>query len=536
MNYLELMLPRTKLLARVQQDESFKEVIKEKCRLDIKFFFEMFLYTIKNPKFLPKDIPNDVPFVLFEYQEEFVDVVWDSICKWESVFVEKSRQMWITRMIMGIYVYWYLFHNHNYLIISRTQDEVDRVWDIKSCFQKIRYLIQNLPQWMLPPDFDKKVGTNYNKFMNVSRWDWNGTITWESANQDASRWGTYHAIFLDEMWFMQNATSINQASWEATDCRIINSTPNWEWNEYYKMKLLAEQWELIHIRLHRTIHPYYDQEWYAKKIKGKTPESIAAELEINYNVAIKGRVYPLFQPAPAWAIRIWTWESFDYDYTLPLYVSIDNSHWGADPHAVWLYQPEPNTWLIRVIDSVQLPSYTTVTEMAYILAKQPKQGYVMDDQTLAFYTRYLNYKSAIFIADPHDTNSTMNDTTIYKEYAKVGITLNLPKLKKSLNWSQIQEQINITTKNLNKLKIHERNTEYISCLQNASYPENKEGSNRTTAIIKPKHNWTSHHRTQHEYFMLWYDDNEEKLYRKKHTKPQPKREIKNHITGQINYI
>ncbi len=53
------------------------------------------------------------------------------------------------------------------------------------------------------------------------------------------------------------------------------------------MKLLAEQGELVHIRLHWSLHPYYDQERYASKIRGKTPESIAAELEINYNVAVK---------------------------------------------------------------------------------------------------------------------------------------------------------------------------------------------------------------------------------------------------------
>ena len=79
MDYLSLMEPRTKLLRKVQEDESFKEVIKQKCKNDIKFFFQMFLYTVKNPKFLPKDIPNDVPFVLFEYQEEFVEVVWNAI-------------------------------------------------------------------------------------------------------------------------------------------------------------------------------------------------------------------------------------------------------------------------------------------------------------------------------------------------------------------------------------------------------------------------------------------------------------------------
>jgi len=48
-----------------------------------------------------------------------------------------------------------------------------------------------------------------------------------------------------------------------------------------------------------------------------TKEQIAQELEIDYNVALKGRVYPNFRG-----------ETYDVDYnpTKPLYVIIDNSH------------------------------------------------------------------------------------------------------------------------------------------------------------------------------------------------------------------
>ena len=46
-------------------------------------------------------------------------------------------------------------------------------------------------------------------------------------------------------------------------------------------------------------------------------QKIAQELEIDYNTAIKGRVYDSF-PTKASDVK--------YDYTRPLYVWMDNSH------------------------------------------------------------------------------------------------------------------------------------------------------------------------------------------------------------------
>ena len=75
--------------------------------------------------------------------------------------------------------------------------------------------------------------------MSLSRTDSTGSITGESANPNASRSGTYNAIFMDEMAFMANAATINTAAAAATPCRIFNSTPNGEGNEFYRMRKLT---------------------------------------------------------------------------------------------------------------------------------------------------------------------------------------------------------------------------------------------------------------------------------------------------------
>ena len=75
--------------------------------------------------------------------------------------------------------------------------------------------------------------------MSLSRSDGTGSITGESANPNASRSGTYNAIFMDEMAFMSNAATINSAAASATPCRIFNSTPNGQGNEFYRMRELT---------------------------------------------------------------------------------------------------------------------------------------------------------------------------------------------------------------------------------------------------------------------------------------------------------
>lgn len=94
----------------------------------------------------------------------------------------------------------------------------------------------------------------------------------------------------------------------------------------------------------------------------------------------------------------------------------------------------------------------SVTEIASLLAKNPVQGLILDEYQQLFFERYKNYYSPTFIADPYDTDSAMNDTTIRREYAKYGIHINLPTIQRGL-YGNVQEQIRITTTMLPRFKV-----------------------------------------------------------------------------------
>jgi len=66
------------------------------------------------------------------------------------MFSEKSRQMGFSWIFAGLQLYALIFHNMKSLYISKKAEEVDKSGDIKSHFEKIRFMIRYLPKWMLP--------------------------------------------------------------------------------------------------------------------------------------------------------------------------------------------------------------------------------------------------------------------------------------------------------------------------------------------------------------------------------------------------
>lgn len=160
------LVERAKLLNRAFKDVAFQSILLAKCKQDILFWFQYFAFTqnIKGFSTLPGEA---IPFLLFAFQVEFVLGMWENIMDGTrpiaermralDILVEKSRQMGITWLVDAVFCYGFLFYNHSYLIISRSEEEVDNGTE-DSNFGKIRLILKNLPKWMLPPGFSKTKG------------------------------------------------------------------------------------------------------------------------------------------------------------------------------------------------------------------------------------------------------------------------------------------------------------------------------------------------------------------------------------------
>lgn len=511
-NIKEILVERVKLLEKAKNNKQLQNIEIEMCKRDILYFFKEYLYTDKNSSLYDETYPDVLPFIPYPYQVECIKEVWDSIMKGESVFIEKSRQMWFSWLIMAIFVYGFVFYNHKYLVLSQKQDDVDKKGDMKSLFEKARFMLKNLPRWMLPEWFlDHPERTM--KYMSISREDWTGSITWESANPNASRWGTYKAIFPDEFAFQSNATTINRAMMSASPCRIYTSTPNWKGNEHYRMREMAMAGKIKWLRYHWSDHPLYTQEWYNKKTASMDKVTIAQELEIDYDVALVGRVYGEF-PTESTDVK--------YDPNRPFYVAIDNSHGWVDPNAIICIQPDIDWVHWNCFDSCEINC--TPENNAALLSAQPKCE--LNDNQYKFFSRYRDYNwtRATFISDPYDTKSAMWNSTILDDFRKVWIHLVRPQNRSK------QEQILITRTNMYRFRYNDNCLDMATAILNARYPERKESSQSTKPFELPIHDWTSHFRTALEYFATYMNENRPAMSKKKLGDYEEKR---NMVTGEI---
>ena len=508
----EIIEQRTNLIVKAKDNPILQKIEVEMCFKDILYFFKNYLYTEKNSTFFGDEHSELIPFVPFDFQEEYILEVWESIMEGNkpvaernpdiltNVFIEKSRQMGISRLTAGIFLYWFLFHKHKYTIISRTAEEVDTSWDMDSMFEKLRFMCRNLPTWILPVWFSKEIGKNKtNAYMKITDPTTGASITGKSANPDAGRWGTRNAIFMDEMAFMRDANSINKSAGSNTPCRIFNSTPNGEGNEFFRMRQMCSERldkytgtiikpEIKWLRYHWTEHPMYDQQRFDWKTKGMSKEQIAQELEIDYNTAVKGRVYDAF---PTKHVDI------EYNQELPLFVWMDNSHGWQDPNAYIVAQPDGV--YRNIIDSIEIQQPPEFC--AEYLIWQPR--FEMSTQQEKFLERRKTYnrRKAIYVSDPYDTKSAMWSSTILDDYKKNWINLMLPQERSK------KEQITKTRTNIYRIKYNDNCLDFASAIMNARYPEVKENSNNTTARVLPVHNWTSHYRTALEYGITYCLEN-----------------------------
>jgi hypothetical protein len=127
---------RVKLLNECDKNDDIKKSIMSICKRDPIYFFKYFVYTDRNPSMIPEKFGNAVPFMLFPYQEDFVEDCWDAIKMGQlpvnertsptDVFSEKSRQMGFSWTFAGIQLYAFIFHNVKSLYISKKAEEVDK--------------------------------------------------------------------------------------------------------------------------------------------------------------------------------------------------------------------------------------------------------------------------------------------------------------------------------------------------------------------------------------------------------------------------
>lgn len=468
------------------EDDPLKQAAAlELCTRDAVFFIETFCWT-----FDPRKNPSDLPFILYDYQIDFVRWLIERIESGEDALTDKSRDMGATYLVLCVFMWYWLFRpNSRFLVGSRKEDLVDgraESQDDAPLFKKIEYILDRLPIWMLPAGFRKET---HRTFLNLTNPANSSQISGESANADFGRGGRYKGTLLDEFAFWDYDAEAWKACSQSTPCRLALSTaaPIGK----FKRLRFGTDGERIKIKtLHWSLHPEKDQAWYEREKQRSDPDTFAQEVDISYETSAKGSVY-------GQEMKLVTWGNYRYEPAWPLYVSHDPGL--DDAHAIGFWQINPATWKPRLLLSFERTGKVAKWFLP-LFGKPIDSQFTYSTEDLELIERVRGWKAAIHVGDPAGKNrNQVTGTSVYDDFQAAGIYVQTKPEENEF------VQRRAATKKLLMLGPEvdiEGNGYWKLCMEQAHYPMRNEASQATNPIVKPVHDWTSHMRTMTEFFAV----------------------------------
>ena len=300
-SYEENMRWRAKILRRCKEDQVFRQRVKKLFYSDILFAYNLFFWTLD----VRRKPYHHRPFATYWYQDLAILNLCAAIEEQHDLLIEKSRDMGASWIFVGTYSWYWLRPEggFDFLFGSRIEDYVDKKGDMRTLFEKVRYLFYRLPRWLRPRGFKTNVHDNYMKVVNPKTC---ASLTGESNNANFGTGGRYSGVLLDEFPKWERT---DEAAWtslgDATPSRHAIGTPFGAGGTHYELANNGRTRKLI---IHWSLHPRKGRNlacvwprprkstldvgffnwreltspWYAKEKERRKPKELAQELDIDY--------------------------------------------------------------------------------------------------------------------------------------------------------------------------------------------------------------------------------------------------------------
>ena len=300
---------RVNLLNECEKDPKTAGMVRELFSRDIIFAFNVFFYTYD-----PRSPYKNLPFITWDYQDRDILEINRCIEEGENLFIDKSRDMGVTYMVLYVFLWrWLTKQSEEFRIGSRKEDYVDKSGDMDTLFEKLRYCLQRLPAYILPIGFDLRKHSPFMKLINPEK---SNSIIGEATNPDFARGGRKKAVLYDEFQAWEKADEAWRSASDATRCKIPVGTPQGAGNKFAELARTTEVKNKIHLLWYN--HPlkavtskeyleakkkegkvlenqtgcptgcYLDNngkirsEWYDKECLSRSAEDVAENLDCNY--------------------------------------------------------------------------------------------------------------------------------------------------------------------------------------------------------------------------------------------------------------
>ena len=284
------------------EGESHIEAVVRGCL----FYFEYFAWTYD-----PREKPDSriQPMVLYkEYQPQIVRHVIEqieatigSIERSDTLF-EKSRDMGLSWLIYHIAIYYLIFREGNILVGSNTAGDLDKLGDMGTTFEKMRLQMRQLFEltpWVLPASFNPKTDMPE----CIIRLGEGRQILGKPSTANFGRGPRATFIILDEYQSWDNAYPAFTSCTMTSNCRFLIGTPLGPHNHYARLARGEAEEKVYVYRVHWTLHPLKaaglstdengqpTSPWYRMQCSKLSPEQVASEIDIKYDVSTKARIF-----------------------------------------------------------------------------------------------------------------------------------------------------------------------------------------------------------------------------------------------------
>lgn len=265
------------------------EAENERCEKDTLYWFEYYAWTV-DPRL---DSPLGVmPLSPFEFQQRYIK--WLEFITFEkrsSGVVEKCRTMGATEIALRwMLKHWRYRRDFYGMPLSANEDLVDSKKDPGTLFEKLRFQMRLLPDWMLPKKFNLDRDMPYMQLANPEK---NSTIQGDAPTADVGRQKRATFVLKDEsaVWPHGGYPQHTALSRTANTICDVSSVQG----RFNKFAELAHDGKTPKFEMDWRDHPWYDERWYQSLPFGfigpaMTAEEIAQEVDRNYEASQPGRV------------------------------------------------------------------------------------------------------------------------------------------------------------------------------------------------------------------------------------------------------
>lgn len=284
-----------------------------------------------------------MPFIMFQKQVEMLQYLDDIMAVEADGLVEKSRDMGATWLCSAKSICLWLFvPGVSIGWGSRKEALVDKNGDPDSIFEKLRLILDGLPNVFLPKGFNWAEHSTHMKLINPE----NGAQITGEAGDNIGRGGRKTIYFKDESAHYERPMKIEAALGDNTRVQVDISSVNGIGNVFHRRRESGAEWSpqggAVRGKTNIFVmdwsdHPDKDQEWYnARRQKAEDDGLLHVfrqEVDRDYGASLEGvLIMPEWVNAAVDARLKLGLE----DPTGPLIAGMDPADEGNDLHAISL--------------------------------------------------------------------------------------------------------------------------------------------------------------------------------------------------------